>query len=320
MIFPFDSNEDRYKDVGFKYQGAYVGIKKEGLAPRVWKVDVASMYPSILVSLNLGPDTTHFLKWRDGIEPMEVKQLTNSVILRLPDENFKKTAIIKIDTGEEGFLKHKMLELFKIRKEIKRQIPEAKDQKEKDKLKAQSNAIKVILNCFSGDTDVVTKDGIKKVKDCKIGDEIYTLNPETFQMEISKVTKTQIYDSKEIYSIKGETLDFLVTGNHRFFVANQYDSNYRFQTVDEMLNSYSSWLPMHKQQNGKKPLYYSLWDYVKNDEFVYFRSNTKACHDYKITRNKIFNHSQIGRYYTVLKSNISNPEQFEIQYDGKLFL
>jgi len=72
--------------------------------------------------------------------------------------------------------------------------------------------------CFSGDTDVLTKGGIKNIKDIKVGDPIYTLNPATLEMEECKVSHIQKeYTTDEYISFQSRGADFLVTPDHNMF-------------------------------------------------------------------------------------------------------
>ena len=78
--------------------------------------------------------------------------------------------------------------------------------------------------CFSGDTDMMTKKGIKNIKEIKKGDIVYTLNPKTFITEESKVTATQQISAKEMFSFKGRSVNFRVTPDHKMF----YKTSTRF--------------------------------------------------------------------------------------------
>jgi nucleoside-diphosphate-sugar epimerase len=71
--------------------------------------------------------------------------------------------------------------------------------------------------CFSSDTDVLTPDGIKNIKDCKIGDDIYTLNPKNHNVEIEKIISNQITTTNEFMNFKTKTCDFKVTPDHKIY-------------------------------------------------------------------------------------------------------
>ena len=69
--------------------------------------------------------------------------------------------------------------------------------------------------CFSTDTDILMVDGIKNIKDIKIGDEIFTLNPLTKNIEIEKVIATQINHTNEFINLKSKGVDFKITEKHK---------------------------------------------------------------------------------------------------------
>ena len=71
--------------------------------------------------------------------------------------------------------------------------------------------------CFSGDTDVMTPNGIINIKELKIGDDIYTLNPKTHILEIEKIISTQINNTNQWYNFKGRNVDFKVTPDHKIY-------------------------------------------------------------------------------------------------------
>jgi nucleoside-diphosphate-sugar epimerase len=69
--------------------------------------------------------------------------------------------------------------------------------------------------CFSEDTDILTIDGIKNIKDIKIGDSVYTLNKNTLEVEIEKIVDTQKTLANEFYNFKTTNCDFRVTPEHK---------------------------------------------------------------------------------------------------------
>ena len=82
--------------------------------------------------------------------------------------------------------------------------------------KAKNQSYKIIINCFSEDTDVMTVDGIKKLKDCKVGDLVYSLNIKTEEVEIKPIEKMyeQEYRGNMIH-FNGKNKDLLVTPEHK---------------------------------------------------------------------------------------------------------
>jgi len=76
-----------------------------------------------------------------------------------------------------------------------------------------------VANCFSSDTDVLTPDGIKNIKNIVCGDMIYTLNPENYNIEICKVVKTIEAKTNRIVNISGKAVDWRITPDHNVFVS-----------------------------------------------------------------------------------------------------
>lgn len=72
--------------------------------------------------------------------------------------------------------------------------------------------------CFSSDTDILSVDGIKNIKDIQQGDLVYTLNPDTHQIEIEKVTATQKQlTTNEFFNFKNKSINFRVTPDHKMY-------------------------------------------------------------------------------------------------------
>ena len=69
--------------------------------------------------------------------------------------------------------------------------------------------------CFSDDTEVLTVNGIKNIKDINIGDKVYTLNKDTQNVEIENVMDTQKVKTNEFYNFKSRNCDFRVTPTHK---------------------------------------------------------------------------------------------------------
>lgn len=79
--------------------------------------------------------------------------------------------------------------------------------------------------CFSADTLVATPTGFKNIKDFKSGDLVYGLNPQTHNVEIEKVTHTQVTTTNEFINFSGSIIDFKVTPEHKIY----YKTNTNFQ-------------------------------------------------------------------------------------------
>jgi len=79
--------------------------------------------------------------------------------------------------------------------------------------------------CFSTDTEVMTVAGLKNIKDIKIDEEVYTLNPDTHEVEITKVIATQHNKTNEWINFNAASVDFKVTPDHKIY----YKTNTNFQ-------------------------------------------------------------------------------------------
>ena len=70
-------------------------------------------------------------------------------------------------------------------------------------------------HCFSDDTEILSDKGWTRYSDVKVGTTVYTLNLETGQGEWQNVSEKFVYsDYKRMVSIKGRSIDLLVTDGH----------------------------------------------------------------------------------------------------------
>ena len=74
-----------------------------------------------------------------------------------------------------------------------------------------------IYNCYSKDTEVLTKDGFKLIKDVKIGETVASVNPETKQFQWTTCTNKVKKKVKSICNIKTNLLNLSVSTDHTFF-------------------------------------------------------------------------------------------------------
>ncbi|MFB6231423.1 MAG: DNA polymerase domain-containing protein [Salinibacter sp.] len=144
-------------------------------------------------------------------------------------------------SGDELDLFPQLLErLTDLRLETKQDMNDAEDEEVRSELDARQSSYKVLINCFDPDTEVMTVDGIKSVDEVEIGDRVYSLNPDTQEVEIKPVTATQAqhYEGPMV-EIKNRHTDFLITPNHRFltqrFTSGEY-TDLEWETASDMLN------------------------------------------------------------------------------------
>jgi nucleoside-diphosphate-sugar epimerase len=71
--------------------------------------------------------------------------------------------------------------------------------------------------CFSTDTDVMTPSGPKNIKDFATGDTVYTLNPDTEEVEIATVVGTTKTYTNEWFNLQNQHTDFRLTPDHNLY-------------------------------------------------------------------------------------------------------
>jgi DNA polymerase I len=131
----------------------------------------------------------------------------------------------------------------------------------------RENVAVLDLACFSGDTEVVTPNGVTNIQDVSVGDEVYTLNPETFEVEMDEVVETHEYENEycELHHVSGNTHDFKVTENHRFLVSNKrgWDSqtpeDFDFVEYRDVTETDRFAFPNHEPMGGERRETFEFW-------------------------------------------------------------
>ena len=206
-----------------EYEGGAVFEPISGVKEMVSVLDLKSLYPMCMVTINASPETkvepdayddetylapngTHFRKEPDGM----IREMVDEL---LEEREEKKSLRNENDPGSDAY--------------------ETYDR--------QQAAVKVIMNCFTPDTDVLTPEGIRGVRELSVGDEVYSLDPETMDMEIKPVVETQEYPDYrgELVDIETSKIDFSVTPNHRMLVRKNEtngisEDGYRFVEAGEL--------------------------------------------------------------------------------------
>jgi len=84
---------------------------------------------------------------------------------------------------------------------------------------------KIVLSCYSRDTDVLTKNGFIAISDITMDHEIATLNRNTNSLEFHKPYTTYKYHhSGNMIHFKGQCIDLLVTPNHMVLAGIGYET------------------------------------------------------------------------------------------------
>jgi DNA polymerase elongation subunit (family B) len=307
-----------------KYRGGEVVEPTPGIHFNVVVLDFASLYPSIIKVHNLSYETINCVhsacKDSGRIEGtthwvcQQRKGLTSLLI---------------------GSLRDLRVNYYKHLAKDKALPPQ-----ERQLYNVVSQAIKVILNaCFTGDTEVLTPDGIRNIKDFRVGDLVYTLNETTHQVEIKPVVEIQHFKySDDLIKIRSDHVDWNVTGNHKLYLGTsitQYNGTVlmKWSKVDAsnvLTLSGRQYLFRHSFVPGSSESMTSLWKYVPEEKnVVVIRS--KTAYDRRFSNSRRWTHypfaeklvyNKPGRcYYTnkrLIDSLCSSPEEFEQEFNCKL--
>ncbi len=146
---------------------------------------------------------------------------------------------IKPSRDNLGMFPALLRRLTDLRLEAKGQMKQAASDEIRGELDARQSSYKVLINCFDEDTDVVTIDGIKNIRDVEIGDLVYSINPESLEVEIKPVLMTyaQHYEGPMV-EIQTAFVDYLVTSNHRFLTSKfetEGFTSFEWETAADML-------------------------------------------------------------------------------------
>jgi ribonucleoside-triphosphate reductase len=142
------------------------------------------------------------------------------------------------------------------------------------------------ISCFDDQTEILTKEGFKKFEDLTENDYVLTMNPVTHKIEWQKPTKViKEYYVGPMVHIKNATFDFLVTPNHRWYVARQGSRKryFTFVRADEL--KYNDRIPKQGIWEGKEVEYFYLPRLEKVERF--YSPFSKKWHQRKVTYPEI---------------------------------
>ncbi|OKY78207.1 MAG: DNA polymerase PolB3 [Candidatus Methanohalarchaeum thermophilum] len=135
-LFPNKGNYGKRSEKS--YLGGFVLEPKRGLHENVVSLDFSSMYPSLMVSYNISPDTL--------IEDDEASELKEEDYYEAPEVGHK------FRKSPDGFFREILQDLIKRRNQIKQKIDERELEKDKRLLNIRQKAIKTLTNSFYGYT------------------------------------------------------------------------------------------------------------------------------------------------------------------------
>jgi DNA polymerase elongation subunit (family B) len=157
------------------YPAAFVKEPQKGLHKWVASIDIASSYPTAIITLNMSPETyigmiigiseDRIIEYvsKKNFPEFELLNIVNMKTTKFRDEKLKKfnlmlsKGLISVapcgtcfKTKPEGVVAHVERSMFLDRKSIKKRMRDEKDKKEIARLNTFQNALKILLNSFYG--------------------------------------------------------------------------------------------------------------------------------------------------------------------------
>ena len=224
--------------IGLEFAGAYVKEPDPGIYEWIYDLDLTSMYPCIIMGLNISPETkvAKIYDWDvyDFAEKPD-KEYKVWIFSRSDWKHFSgpgdlqawakrnkysvaaNGAVYKND--RRGVIADLLEEWFENRQEYKARRNEARERGDEEKAEyydKQQHNRKILINCFTPDHEIMTKEGVKSIEDVEVGEEVYSINTETGERELKPVVRTYKQDeySGDIIKFKNDLVDLAVTPNH----------------------------------------------------------------------------------------------------------
>ena len=90
--------------------------------------------------------------------------------------------------------------------------------------------------CYTPDHEIFTEEGFKNVKEIKIGEKVWSVNPKTNELELATVVKTYKYFYKgKMIKAKSKSIDFIVTPDHNLPIKLRYSKGWKFIKAREAM-------------------------------------------------------------------------------------
>ncbi len=277
------------------YYGAHVFDPEGGVHKNVTYPDLKSLYPYTMWSLNLSPETA--IGTKENLENSKYSEedclwgyVDNRPIKYIQKgekrDKYKngeyKSIILETERGNQTVWadKPKYEKFYYLKPEVKtgfarEAITELIDLKYQF-TGTKYEAVKRVTNCFTPDTEALTPNGVKNIKELKEGDTVYSLDPDTLTVEEKNITDVWRYPeySGEILDIETEKIDFNITPNHKVLAKeekrNQKNNSYSFTEAGNLKNDIEYQLPNNWNSKGEKKKKIDLTKWLKKDEYKVF--------------------------------------------------
>lgn len=271
-----EQNEEDFDD--FYVKGAHVEAKP-GLYKNLISYDLTSLYPWNMIQFNVSPEVKVFNPSPERIAKGDlISTPLNGVYYLKNKKGIIPQIVEKIFNERSDFKKLK----FKYLNEGDKELGNFYD--------SQQHIRKILINCFHKDTDIITVDGIKKIKDVKVGELVYSINKKTKKLEIKPVEKTYVYDYVgELSCVKNTNVDVKVTPEHTMLVEHK-DSILDIKAND-FISKNRNIIPIHNVQEHKTNKYIYLNEYINMDKYFYFIEYRDGISDIRLIRKEFKNNN-----------------------------
>jgi len=121
----------------------------------------------------------------------------------------------------------------------------------------------IYASCYDEKTRALTRNGLKRYTDLKIGDIVFSLNPRTEEVEEKVIARIIVQNYKgQMVRFKGKRENLLVTPNHRMYIkVKNWKGKFKpvfIERADRVSERRVCWLPSGKAFQGKNEEFISL--------------------------------------------------------------
>lgn len=138
---------------------------------------------------------------------------------------------------------------------------------------------RAIGECVPAGTEILTKNGWFDIKDVKVGDEVFTLNLESNEIQIQSVFNTinKPYNDDLVHIYNHGTLDMRLTKNHKMVLWDRNNNPYEMTAID----FHDAMLRGDSRVSHSKINYGGVWNGVNDEYFVLPNTDIKInIHDW----------------------------------------
>ena len=193
---------------------------------------VKNKMPEKLVEIKKGQTGTGILIESDGYVSRDLTENNKKMI---------KEAFEARENGEwdipNPFVLDVILQKFGIQNANGRIYPEEILKREVEKYQKLINERMALGECYTPEVMILCESGWKQLKDVTKDDNVLTLNTETNNIEIQKVSRKIEYDyDGELINLESRNISESVTPNHGYPIYNRYNKFSGFYTAENIFN------------------------------------------------------------------------------------